>query len=102
MPAKTIVKITIITTGVSIAHAMPSADPLYRAANSRLVSESTRSNRRGSCHNGRHTARRAVCAEIIIAMLAVSGNNGSENFKESFHFRALADGNAHIVRQGRK
>src|SRR5215468_5728616 len=65
IPANMIVKITIMTTGVTIAHSIPNTEPLYRAANSRLVSDQTRSIRCGNSHNGRHTARLADCAEII-------------------------------------
>ena len=64
MPAKIKVKIAIITTGVSKAQTIPSTEPLYRAASSRLARDSTRSKRRGSCQSGRQTERRAACAEI--------------------------------------
>src|ERR1043165_3240607 len=65
MPANMIVKITIITIGVTIDQSIPNVAPVYRAANSRLVSDHTRSIRCGNSHNGLHTARLADCAEII-------------------------------------
>src|SRR5215471_17337420 len=102
-----IVNIAIITIGVTRVQRKPSTEPRYRAANSRLVSETIRSIRWGSCHRGRQTARRTTCAEIMDQWLAgggcrCGGNRLFERAHESFHFSLLSNSYAHVVGQSRK